>query len=69
MNSFKIIKEYDRFYLCEHSTGYKECFSKCEYMPTEENFIVKKVSLNVGRPGAIIDPKLVNRNFNRTNLY
>lgn len=28
---YKIIKEYDYYYLCESSYGYKECFNKYVY--------------------------------------
>ncbi len=65
MDKFKIIKQYDRYYLCIHPAGYKECFSKYEYRPTEDGYIIKKHSLNTGRLGATIDPKKVNRNFNK----
>lgn len=42
MDKFKIIKEYDNFYLCENEKfGYKECFNKAEYKP-ENGYIIRK---------------------------
>lgn len=42
MDKFKVIKEYPNYYLCEHEKfGYKECFSKVEYRPNEDGYIIK----------------------------
>ena len=36
MRIFKVIKEYDRFYLCKSvKSGVRECFFKDEYSPNE----------------------------------
>ncbi len=41
---YKVIKEYERFYLCESERGHKECFFKNEHKPDEKGFIfIKKV--------------------------
>lgn len=69
MEQFKIIKEYDRFYLCEHPKGYKECFNKSEYKPTEDGYIEKEESNFIGRPGEGLNSKKVNHNFNPSVLF
>lgn len=60
---YKIIEEYDRFYLTEHPNGYKECFDKYTYRPTEDGYIVKKKENNcTGGIGLL--PEKVNKSFN-----
>lgn len=39
---FKIIQEYDRFYLAVNDKGFRECFNKAEYYPTEDGYIIKR---------------------------
>ncbi len=39
---YKVLQEYDRYYLGENEKGFKECFLKSEYKPTEEGYIIKK---------------------------
>lgn len=38
---FKVIKEYDRFYLAEDSKGRKECFDKIFHKPDKDGYIIK----------------------------
>lgn len=43
INTFLVIQEYERFYLCENiALGYKECFEKPKYKPDEEGIIIKE---------------------------
>ena len=46
MEKFKIIDEYDRFYLGISSNGIKETFNKTEYRPNSEGYIIKKQENN-----------------------
>ena len=62
---YKIIKEYDRFYLTEHPAGYKVCFDKYTHRPTEDGYIIEKESNYTGGHGK--PKKKVNRIFNRSN--
>ena len=43
---FKVIKEFDRFYLAESPSGWKETFYKYEYKPDKEGYITKKREYN-----------------------
>lgn len=38
---YKIIAEYDRYYLAVHPNGWKECFNKKEFKPTKDGYIIK----------------------------
>lgn len=58
---FRIIKEYDKFYLAQAPNEYYECFLKVDYKPDENGFIIKKVNDFEGHD---IEPEKVNRNFN-----
>lgn len=69
MEKYKIIKEYDRFYLCEHPKGYRECFSKYEYKPTVDGYIVKRKSNFIGHPGTGLTTDKVNKNFNPSVFF
>lgn len=40
-NKFKVIKEYERFYLAEDSKGRKECFDKIFHKPDGNGYIAK----------------------------
>lgn len=62
MEKYKIIKEYDKFYLCEHPKGYKECFNKSEYKPTEDGYIEEKLKQRKEATGLASDK--VNKSFN-----
>ena len=59
--NYKVIKEYDRFYLAQAPAGYFECFLKCNCVLNEEGYIFKKIPEYEGHA---IDPKKVNRDFN-----
>lgn len=61
---FKVIKEYNYFYLGISEKGYKETFSKREYKPDEDGFIVKRPENNCFG-GIATPPEKVNRKFNR----
>ena len=43
---FKVIKEFDRFYLAESQSGWKETFLKYEYKPDEDGYITKRREYN-----------------------
>lgn len=58
---FKIIEEYEKFYLAQAPNKYYECFLKVDYKPDEEGYINKKLNDFEGHD---IDPEKVNRNFN-----
>ena len=59
---YKIIKEYDRFYLTEHPVGYKVCFDRYTHKPTLDGYIIEKESNYTGGQGC--PPEKVNRAFN-----
>lgn len=43
MDKYKVIQEYNRYYLAEHEKfGYKECFDKSEFEADENNYIRHK---------------------------
>ena len=43
MDKYKVIQEYNRYYLAEHEKfGYKECFDKSEYETDDNNYIRHK---------------------------
>lgn len=43
MDKYKVIQEYNRYYLAEHEKfGYKECFDKSEFEVDENNYIRRK---------------------------
>lgn len=51
MIEYKVLREYNRFYLCEHPKGYKECFLKSENTPvnghiTLEQIINKEITID-----------------------
>ena len=58
---FKIVEEYEKFYLAQSPNKYCECFLKVDYRPTEDEFIIKKVHEYEGHD---IDLDKVNRSFN-----
>lgn len=39
---YKVIKEYNKFYLCESEKGYKKCLDKYKYKPDENGYIVEE---------------------------
>lgn len=52
---FKVLKEFDRFYLAESPSGWKETFHKFDYKPDKDGYITKRREKNyegniVGRP-------------------
>ena len=65
MIKYKVIKEYDRYYLTNHPCGYRECFHKIDYKPTIDGYIVvageleRKIKERTSLP-----PEKVNRLFN-----
>lgn len=38
----KFIKEYERFYLYQHKSGYLECFLKCDYKVIDGKLMKRK---------------------------
>lgn len=42
---YKVIAEYDRYYLTKSEKGWKECFLKEEYKPDKDGYITKKLDL------------------------
>lgn len=42
MKKYKVIDEYEHFYLCISKNGYRECFNKILYKPDSEGFIYIK---------------------------
>lgn len=38
---YKVVKEYNRFYLCESKKGYLECFNKYNYKIDAEGYVYK----------------------------
>lgn len=56
---YKVIKEYDRFYLCESKQGYKECFFKNEYRPDKEGYISKKEDSYINNQNTFLEKKNV----------
>lgn len=61
---YKIIKEYKEFYLCEHPNGYKECFDKIKYRPTEDGFIIKHHEPGIQMTKRGLPSEKVNKSFN-----
>lgn len=43
---YKVIKEYERFYLAVSPSGWKETFNKPLYKPDSEGYITKKRESN-----------------------
>lgn len=39
---YKVVEEYDRFYLAISPSGWKETFNKSEYKPNSDGYIIKK---------------------------
>lgn len=68
MEKLRIVKEYDKFYLCEHSKGYKECFNKRDYKATNDGYIVKRKENNY-TGGLALSSDKVNRNFNPSVFF
>lgn len=67
MIEYKILKEFDKFYLCEHPKGYKTCFRKDEHNPTEDGcIVVKDENTYVERQGLPSDK--VNKSFNESKF-
>ncbi len=60
---FKVIQEYKTYYLAQNEKGYKECFDKPKYKPTEDGYIIKRKEKNY-LGGISLSPEKVNRNFN-----
>lgn len=44
---YKVVEEYDRFYLAVSPSGWKETFNKSEYRPDSEGYITKKRENNI----------------------
>lgn len=42
---YKVIKEYERYYLTQDEKGCKECFDKIFHKPDKNGYIVKKEDL------------------------
>lgn len=59
---YRVIKEYDRFYLAIHPNGYKECFQKYKYKPDKDGYIIKETYEYSG--GQALPPEKVNTSFN-----
>ncbi|MBE6152684.1 MAG: hypothetical protein E7166_00455 [Firmicutes bacterium] len=59
---YKVIEEYDRFYLTVHPKGYKENFPKYKYQPDENGYITVKSETNYFGGKALPSGK-VNRSF------
>ena len=59
--TYKIIKEYDNYYLTQCSIGYKECFNKYEYKPID-GYIVPIIKHQGNYKG--MRPEKVNKAFN-----
>ncbi len=50
---YKVLKEFERFYLAESPSGWKETFLKYEYKPDEDGYIEKRREYNYkGNPNA-----------------
>lgn len=60
---YKVIQEYRDFYLAESEKGYKECFNKTQYHPTEDGCIIKTLKENNYTGGMALPPDKVNRSF------
>ena len=59
---YKVLKEYDYYYLTECSVGYKECFLKYEYEPIN-GYIEPRKNNYVGNHMGL-KPEKVNKPFN-----
>lgn len=42
---YKVIKEYERYYLTQNERGHKECFDKIFHKPDKNGYITKKLDL------------------------
>lgn len=62
LKRFKILAEYNYYYLTISDNGYKECFNKYQYKPTNDGYILKKEYDYKG--GIPTPPEHVNRRFN-----
>ena len=58
---YKVLKEYNNYYLTQCSAGYKICFNKHENKPIN-GYIFPKISNFTG--GVATPPEHVNRSFN-----
>lgn len=54
---FKVIKEFDRFYLAESPSGWKETFFKYEYKPDEDGYITQRKEYNYKGNSNPVPPK------------
>lgn len=61
MDKFKIIREYERFYLAKSSMGFNVCFNKNDVETIIDGFIVEKKKIET-RGGKIPSDK-INRAF------
>ena len=59
---YKVLKEYDYYYLTECSVGYKECFLKYEYEPIN-GYIEPRNDKHQGNHIGL-KPQKVNKSFN-----
>lgn len=62
MKRYKVIKEYDRFYLAVDENGFKECFSKATTKVDAEGYITIRETLYPGGIG--LPSEKVNKTFN-----
>lgn len=46
-NKFKVIAEYERYFIAQHPKGYKECFDKIFYEADEKNNIRKRKKVDI----------------------
>lgn len=59
---YKVLEEYDRFYLGVSERGYKECFDKRKYKPDQDGYIEKNIDNNYA-DGVAPAPDKINKNF------
>jgi hypothetical protein len=59
---FKVIEEYEKFYLAINEKGFRECFLKKEYTP-ENGVITKRREYNY-HGGTALPKEKVNKIFN-----
>lgn len=65
MERFKVIKEYERYYLCEHEKcKYKECFSKIGHRPDKDGYIIK-IETDLGKIKQIPIPSELEESYNK----
>lgn len=59
---YKVIKEYDRFYLATDENGFKECFPKVGNRVDKDGYITVRETIYPG--GKALPSEKVNKNFN-----